>query len=307
MDISHSNSKTAIFGDVGGHWKPFVNGLASIGVDVKHRVIPAGLTVVQLGDLVHKGPSSNELIILADEMMQQNNSDPSRGKWVQLMGNHESQYFLGAPRFWAMQCSGQSIATLNRWWQNKDILLHHVVDQDSGKPFVISHAGISHRLFFHAESIWNAVGTNNSPDYGANLRERTLAGFNTWLESLQPERMDIVAQPGAMLTGKISRNAGLVWAESIREVYSTWRSEENIPFHQVHGHSAPFTWSRSKFYPSVPEIYRKEIVLDKRARHSFWANTDETLFIGVDPGFDRSADRDIITPLVINSSGIVNE
>lgn len=305
MDISRSNTKTAIFGDVGGHWKPFVNGLTSIEVDVKNRVIPAGLTVVQLGDLVHKGPSSNELVILADEMMQANNHDESRGNWVQLMGNHESQYFLGAPRFWAMQCSMHSIATLNQWWRNKDIRLHHVVEQDSGKPFVISHAGISHRLFFHAESIWKSMESEQSPDYGLNLATRNLSDFSEWIDSLQPERMDIVAQPGAMLTGKISRNAGLVWAESIREVYSTWRGEENVPFHQVHGHSAPFTWSKSKFFPNVPEIYRKEIVLDKRSRHSYWTNSDGTMFIGVDPGFDRSADRDIITPLIIDSSGIV--
>lgn len=305
MDIYQKNDTTAIFGDVGGHWKPFVNGLDSIGVDVKHRVIPAGLTVVQLGDLVHKGKSSNELVILADEMMIQNNSNPERGSWVQLMGNHESQYFLGAPRFWAMQCSMHAIATLSRWWQNKDMRLHHVIEQDNGKPFVVSHAGISHRLFFHAESIWNSVGTDESPDYAKNLAERTPEAFFAWLESLQPERVDIIAQPGVMLTGKLSRNAGLVWAESISEVYSTWRGEDNAPFHQVHGHVAPYTWSRSKFYPGVPEIYRKEFVLDKRARHSYWENTDGTMFIGVDPGFDRSADRDIITPLMINAQGII--
>lgn len=304
MSKEYSEQTFAVFGDVGGHYKPFMAGLELLGFDKKTFRIPANLTIIQDGDLVHKGKSTNELVSLVDNIIRVNNQDPESGNWIQIFGNHEAQYFLGAPRFWKMECDVHSIVTLNQWWRNRDARLHYVIEQNNGKPFVISHAGISHRFYYHTESLWNKVDTDKPVDYNKNLGSRTVTNFSAWLDSLQPEHMDRAAVPGVMLTGKLSRQAGLIWAESVSEVYSTWK-DNKAPFHQIHGHVTPYAWSQSKFYSNVHPVYREQIVLDRRKRHSKWTSTDGTMFIGIDPGFDRSADRDIITPLVLTANGIV--
>ena len=304
MEQKYSEQTYAVFGDVGGHYKPFMNALQSLGFDKKTFRIPANLTIIQNGDLVHKGKSSNQLVPLVDNIMRANNSDPEAGNWIQIFGNHEAQYFVGAPRFWNMECDVHSIVMMNSWWRNKDARLHYVIEQNDGKPFIVSHAGVSHRLFYHAESHWNRVDTGEPVDFAKNLATRTVADFSAWVDSLQPEHMDRAAVAGAMLYGKISPHAGLIWAESVSEVYATWRGEQ-APFHQIHGHVTPYNWSLSKFYPNVHEVFRRELVLDKRKRHSTWTNDDGTMFIGIDPGFSKSADRDTITPLILTADGIV--
>ena len=304
MINEYSEDTFAVFGDVGGHYKPFMAALELLGFDKKTFRIPANLTIIQDGDLVHKGKSSNQLVSLVDNIIRVNNQDPESGTWIQIFGNHEAQYFLGAPRFWKMECDVHSITTLNKWWRNKDARLHYVIEQNGKKPFIVSHAGISHRFFYHAQSLWNKVDTKEPADFDKNLATRTVADFSAWVDSLQPEHIDRAAVAGSMLTGKTSRQAGLIWAESVNEVYATWR-DIKVPFHQIHGHVTPYNWSQSKFYSNVHEVFRQHIVLDSRKRHSKWTNRDGTMFIGIDPGFDRSADRDIITPLMLTANGII--
>ena len=64
-----------------------------LGADAATGRLPDDLTVVQVGDLVHRGPDSAGVVALADHYLS---AQPRQ--WVQLVGNHEAQY-LGEPLF----------------------------------------------------------------------------------------------------------------------------------------------------------------------------------------------------------------
>lgn len=80
-----------ILPDVGAHLEVFNNMLEKAGVNLATLVIPEGLTIIQLGDLVHKGVQPLECLCLAYNMKQKNGD-----KYIQILGNHEAHY-LGGP------------------------------------------------------------------------------------------------------------------------------------------------------------------------------------------------------------------
>jgi hypothetical protein len=86
--------RIACFGDVGGHLEPFTSGLQALGADTDGGTLPDDLIVIQVGDLIRKGPDSDGVVTLVDRFRQH-----STRQWVQLIGNHEAHY-LGGPRFW---------------------------------------------------------------------------------------------------------------------------------------------------------------------------------------------------------------
>lgn len=291
MKLNYQEPTYALFGDVGGHYAPFVNGLRNLGVVIGNTVddffIPQNLTVIQMGDLVHKGPYSDALVALADNMMKSNNSNPERGNWVQLIGNHESMYIPGARVFWEFECNETSALTINRWWKEKQAQLHFIIPQNNGKPFMATHAGVGSYV------------------YAATQRKKKgIEAFSEHLDSLQPGRMMEASFAGAMLYGKVSIHAGVFWAESTREVYSTWRGID-APFHQVHGHCPPFAWPQNKFWSNVHVSFRNEILLNKRNRHSLWEDNG-TSFYCLDPGFGTHADRKQMTPLLLTHNGVIS-
>lgn len=291
MNINYQEPTYAVFGDVGGHYIPFVNGLMALGVTVGENIqdltIPKNLTIIQAGDLVHKGPHSDALVALADNMMKNNNHDPEKGTWVQLIGNHESMYIPGARVFWEFECNETSLLTINRWWKEKQAKLHYLIPQNEGKPFMVTHAGVGSYVY-----------------KATQRKKKGIQAFSEHLESLQPGRMMEASFAGAMLYGKLSAHAGVFWAESTREVYATWRDEES-PFHQIHGHCPPYAWMQNKFWSQVPGIFQQEIILDKIKRHSLWENNGSAFYC-LDPGFGSHADRKEMIPLILNHNGIIS-
>lgn len=292
MTLSYQEPTYAVFGDVGGHSAPFIAGLRRLGVridlDTGEYSIPASLTVVQAGDIIHKGPDSDLLVTLADGMMQQNNDNPARGNWVQLIGNHESNYIPGARVFWPESCNKESIKTIRRWWKNNEAKLHFLIPQNSGKPFMVTHAGVSSFLYKSTQR-----------------KNKGIDAFETYLNSLQPGRMMEASFAGAMLYGKISAYAGVFWAHSTHEVYSTWRDSES-PFHQIHGHCPPFSWMFNGFYPNIHPVYQKEILLDKIHRHSLWQMNNSDFYC-LDPGFNEQADIKEMSPLILTHNGLISK
>lgn len=78
----------AVLGDVGGHLAALRAELTRLGVpDGGDGPIPADLTVVQVGDLVHRGPESDAVVALVDRHLS---ATPRR--WLQVVGNHEAFY-----------------------------------------------------------------------------------------------------------------------------------------------------------------------------------------------------------------------
>lgn len=291
MSFNYQEPTYAVFGDVGGHYFPFEAGLKDLGVQVGATIgsylIPKNLTIVQAGDLIHKGPYSDALIALADVMMKENNADPERGNWIQLIGNHESNYIPGARVFWPFECSDASIATIRRWWKNKEARLHFLIPQNTGKPFMVTHAGVSSYI------------------YESTQRKRKgIEAFENHLLSWQPGNMMEASFAGRMLYGKVSPYAGVFWADSSQEVYATWRDKES-PFHQIHGHCPPFGWMFNQFYSSVPKLYQEEILINRKKRQSLWEMNDSQFYC-IDPGFANNADLAKMTPLLLTHNGIIS-
>lgn len=77
----------AVIGDVAGHADELATALVSLGADPLTLGLPAGLTVVQVGDLVHRGPDSSGVLDIVERVLQ---AQPEQ--WVQLVGNHEGTY-----------------------------------------------------------------------------------------------------------------------------------------------------------------------------------------------------------------------
>lgn len=289
-----SEEVTAVFGDVGGHYAPLLKGLTRLGVDHTNFHIPKGLTIVQSGDLIHKGPFSNMLVEYVDDMMTTNNDDPQSGQWIQLFGNHESQYFSGAPVFWRPEISLHSLDTLSRWWKTaQHNPLYHIIPNKVGKPYLVTHAGATTAL------VQRSARANNFSGQDSEVPVEVIANY---LDSLRPDNMAEAALPGVMLTGQVEVDAGVFWAHSTLEVYSPWRNKE-AQFHQIHGHAPPYMWSQQKFHPSVPTTMAQEILLDLQKRQSLWNNGADIHFICIDPGYDVSADQEEISPLLISAQG----
>ena len=83
--------RVAVIGDLAGHLDELRGELVRLGADASTLRLPDDLTVVQVGDLVHRGPDSDGVVALVDRYLRE---QPEH--WVQLAGNHEGQYVRDA-------------------------------------------------------------------------------------------------------------------------------------------------------------------------------------------------------------------
>lgn len=251
--------KIAIFGDTGGHYNQLYNGLRAIGLD-SDNVLPEDLTVIHVGDLVHKGPDSELIISFVNDIMKVN-----PGQWIQLVGNHEAQY-LGGPVFWGDFIDEGAQKTLHRWWNTKKIRTAVAVrDYDHDEDLLVTHAGL-------APNFWEAYCHNETHP------AQVAAYINSW-------KIDLQFVPGAMLSGEPRGNGGPVWAHAIDEIYLPWLKTDQVPFSQVHGHTTAFWWSKGH-WGATPKDIRKHFTLDKENNISTF-NVNGKRIICVDPGFSR--------------------
>lgn len=296
----------AVFGDVHAHLDQFVKTLRTLGWDPSTFALPKNLTIIQAGDLIHKGPATNEIVKLVDSTLLRNSGDPETGDWVQLMGNHESQYFRGTALFWKSECSQRSIRTLHRWMESGDLSFAYLIPQDDGKPYVVTHGGVNPFWYYRAEVRFNDVvkGISTTQAILNEARiQRTPENFVSWMNSLS-EDIPFACRPGVMLRSGVSSKASPVWALSSHEVYSKWREAE-VPFHQIHGHAAPYMWKQEMFYPNTPLVVQRETSLFPEERRSVWRNTDGAEFHCIDNGFEDTADREYIQPMLMTRKGII--
>src|SRR6478735_9066205 len=117
--------RVAVFGDVGGQRPALADQLVALGVDPDTFALPPDLTVVQVGDLMHRGPDSPGVIDLVDRVMTE-----QPDLWVQLVGNHEALY-LGLPQFhWPERLPGSSQEVINRWWGTARLRIAAAIEID---------------------------------------------------------------------------------------------------------------------------------------------------------------------------------
>src|SRR6266704_3187599 len=136
-------TQIAVLGDLSGHLAPFAQALRELGVDVAAAQVPDDLVVVQVGDLVHKGPDSDAIVALVDRLLAAN-----PGCYVQLLGNHEDQY-LGGHQFFdqAPPLAPTTIATLRRWQAVGALKAAAAIRTAGGASYLVTHAGLTHVNF----------------------------------------------------------------------------------------------------------------------------------------------------------------
>ncbi|MDF0530568.1 metallophosphoesterase [Tsukamurella sp. 8F] len=246
-------SRVAVMGDVAGHLTELQVELKRLGA--RDDVLPDDLTVVQVGDLVHRGPDSDAVIALVDHYLR---NQPTQ--WVQLIGNHEAQY-LHAPVFrWPQRLRRRSAATLRRWVHHRSARAGVAIVTDS-EHLLVTHAGVT-------EAFWRVA--LRAPE----TAEEAAAALNEMLV-LHDDRL---FRPGVML-GRHDPAAGPLWAQSLTELVPGWLAGR-LPFSQVYGHSTVNDWIDPV---GLPPAIAHRITSDHASKHEI-ITLDGGRLIGIDPG-----------------------
>ncbi len=273
-------TRIAVLGDLSGHLAPFVRALGDLGVDVAAAAVPDDLVVVQVGDLVHKGPDSDTIVALVDRLL-----DANPDRYVQLLGNHEDQY-LGGQRFYEQTpLAPGTIATLRRWRASGTLGVAAAIRTTRGESYLVTHAGLTRLNFLHhvsAEDVGHAAEVVNA---------------------LTETRPKVIHATGVMLTDLRSGLAGPLWAEATRELYPGWlraaATGQPPPFGQIHGHCPLVDFTGEPIGPLPADLARLAVV-DRARRHVSLAIGGRR-FINVDPGFDdRPPGRVRLHPVVLD-------
>lgn len=272
--------RIAVYGDVHGHRIPFLESLAQLGVSRDFRM-PDDLVVIQVGDLVHRGPDSLQLLEAVGQLLENN---PFR--YIQLIGNHEAQYLYKRMFENAHELEPAGQRLLHDLFN--DGLIHAAVGitSDQGEEILATHAGVSPDVYR------NILGSPKGIDEVAARIEAGISHSTPWLWS-----------PGAMLTGRRDPYAGPLWAEAMSEVYVPWfYTGANPPFSQIHGHSSPVLWSFDGTPPSLRDFNPLvEVHVDIAKRHSI-ARVQDRKFVGIDPCHGRYRASPSWAPLQLNGT-----
>jgi hypothetical protein len=234
-----------------------------LGADPRSGRLPPDLTVVQLGDLVHRGPDSDGVVALVDRFLT-----TQAGQWVQLVGNHEAQYLRDPAFDWPERIGETAVDTLHRWWTTGQMQVAAVVST-AREDFLVTHAGLTWHFWLEE------LGAPGSA-----------ADATAALNALIGTRDDLVFRPGQMLSGRRrDRAAGPVWAATASELLPGWLGAV-LPFSQVHGHASLYDW-RQRIFRAGTEIEALTSV-DESARHETTRLINGRI-IGIDPDHGREA------------------
>jgi hypothetical protein len=259
----------AILGDVGGWYDRLAEVVRQVGGDPVQGTLPGGVVIVQVGDLVHKGPDSDRCVALVDQMHRN-----VPGQWVQLAGNHEASYLPGGVRgLWPDRLPDALVTTLCRWKEAGLLRLAVAVDAGTDGQVLVTHSGLTRRR-------WEQLGQPVGAQAAADAVER------------QWDRDPVVAlRPG-------SPDPGVVGADAASELLAGWAAAERLPFNQVHGHNSAFVWEAGSWDPALPEALWGRAIADPARRHTTvrWPGG---WIIGIDPRYTRVVADIPITPLVV--------
>ena len=277
--------RVAVIGDIGGHRDELAASLVGLGADPASLELPDDLTVVQVGDLVHRGPDSLGVLELVDDLMERHGQ-----RWVQLVGNHEAQYLGRHTLFeWHERLAPVAARTLRDWWADGRMVMAAAITTPDG-DWLATHAGLTH-------GFWEQVldGPDTAP-YAA----RAMNGLIT------TKSAPVLFHPGVVLTGRVDETAGPIWAAAGEELAVSWldagsSGQADLPFHQVHGHSTLMEWATGRW--RAPMRVQKRTWLDPAARHST-VTVGRRRIVGIDPVLGRTADV-TWAPLVLPDAAIV--
>ena len=161
--------RVALFGDVGAHAEQLRAALVDLGADPVTLELPADLTVVQVGDLIHRGPDTPGSIAIARAAMAR-----QPDQWVQLAGNHES-YYLTPPRFhWPERLPEDDLETLYEWWRTRRMRVATSVEiVGESCRYLVTHAGLTEGFWRHFIGMPGDAATAASPPQ-SGLTQRSI-------------------------------------------------------------------------------------------------------------------------------------
>jgi len=250
--------RIAVIGDVGGHADPLRHELTRLGARPDGS-LPDDLIVVQVGDLIHRGPDSARVVDIVDRYLH---TQPTQ--WIQLIGNHEVNYLQPPVFAWPETLSRKHTRILNRWWRNGTAAVAAAVETTTHESFLITHAGVT-------AEFWASI--LGGPPTAAEAARR--------INDLAKTGADTVFRAGYLLHGTTAQDAGPLWAHTTTELLPGW-ADRHMPFSQIHGHSSITTWREQD--ATVAGIGIEALVTtDLAAKH-------ETVYlaggrlVGIDPG-----------------------
>lgn len=252
--------RVIVIGDVGGFPDQLSAALIGAGARKKDLRLPADLTVIQVGDLVDRGPDSPGVLrIVADRL------DDQPDQWIQLLGNHESQYLPGGDHFFPERLSKADARLLRTWWDDGRLRVAAAVRTADGDDYLLSHAGLT-------VACWQELGEPATAAAAARLLD---------------ERPEPLLWRG-FYTGTDGKS-GPLWAEAGSELYGEWLSFHAtggfVPFGQIHGHSQVVGF-RDRSWRCTGRI-RQRATVDWEARH-VRVRAGGRVLIGVDPKHGRN-------------------
>lgn len=268
--------RIALLGDLSGHLRPLLTTLAELGVEVDDRNVPRqvrwpdDLVVVQVGDLVHKGPVSELVVAVVDTLFRRT------GAWIQLLGNHEAQYVPGGIDFWVPPVDRRVGERITEWWHEGFLRPAVAVDDAERGPVLVTHAGLTVRA-------WRAL---DEPDHVGAVRALH-----------EPDNHAAHVLAAGVMAAR-DADPGVTWTEPKQELRSPWlvqaRVGGRVPFSQVHGHAQPLLPpSRGRRVP--PEL-RSSTGVDDNGH--VVTRVGERQIVGIDPGAGGRAARP--RPLVLS-------
>jgi hypothetical protein len=249
------NAITYVIGDVGGHADELLRVLDEIGADGATLVLPPDTYVVQVGDLIDRGPESRRCVELAHKAWVAN-----PGCYIQLAGNHETNW-LDEHKSFVFTSDNDAVDLVKDWAKEGGIYLAASIE-GVGRASLITHAGLTGGL-------WTILGRPTSAGDAARLIN------DGWGDALH----EAVSKEGGMLTKRLNKSAGVYWADARYELWSSWQGL-SLPFYLIHGHSSEYDWDSDRWALPKNEVAVKW--RDAAKRHSF-VETSGGKIVGIDP------------------------
>lgn len=270
-------ARVVVIGDVGGHPEQLRRGLAAVGAVDDRQRLPEDVHVVQVGDLVDRGPDSAGVLALVNRYL-----DEQPDQWIQLLGNHESQYLPRGTAFWPERLESADIALVRSWWERRVLNVAAAVRTAAGEDYLLTHAGLT-------APAWAELGAPaTAADAARQLNERP--DWLIWRGLFQP-----------------AENPGPLWAEAGWDVYEPWMrfhaGGSFVPFGQIHGHSTIVSFKDRRWYCSGRVRHRASV--DWADRHTS-VRIGGRLFIGVDPKHGRGG-APHWRPLVLHGATVISD
>ncbi len=261
--------RVAVIGDVSGWLDAFQTAISRCGIDLDDGAWPDDLGLVQLGDQVHKGPDSADVLRYRDRLVELGGS-----RYVDLWGNHEAQYMGGIP-FW----EDAAAPRLARALLADDVRRLAVgLSLADGSKIICTHAGITR-------------GWLSTIDASSMSARQIVQRSNALLEEGDPR----VHAPGLMIQTEPSEEAGPLWAHPGYEVIPSW-DDDPADFSQIVGHASLVYWARR----ATTYAGEADVLADFERRHAFYTFANGTWLATIDPGQTaRSHDPEWQWPLFV--------